>query len=411
MNVEKRLAEELERMASGLPAPETSLSGLTRAGRSERRRRSSLAVVGGAAITAAAVFATAWWGGLSHQTPQPADHGSRPPVSTTATSLDDLPLGDATVVPWWQDGKLHVDGTVIATPLRQIAFRGGTTVVGRSGSEDASWFLVRDGNLHPLVSSSTPPAPVVSADGAIMAWVEEEHSTKLSRLTSRVDYRIVAYDVGSERVTGTLARTETVQCCDAGGVLTVVGVDLDGRVLVNSLGVETFIWTPGGAVSPISAAIAPAVQPDTWPLGLMWHGQGTGSDNDAGHYGTVGPDGMVHPVGVVPNGATGLWSTDGSRYVYPGTADGAAPPKEPLEHLWVVDTGSQRRTALELPAEAQFSPVAWESANVVLLQARQQQAGALHVPDGRLMSLVRCRADTGGCERVATGPTGNAVLP
>jgi hypothetical protein len=35
-------------------------------------------------------------------------------------------------VPWSSGGALHVSGRTIPTPMRQVVFRGGTTIVGRA---------------------------------------------------------------------------------------------------------------------------------------------------------------------------------------------------------------------------------------------------------------------------------------
>lgn len=414
MSVEEQLRLELETVARSLSSqPEVSVPGLERAGRRERiRGRATLAGAAAAAAVVVSLSVALLTSGVlrSESGPDPAPPAPSP-SRTEAPSLADLPEGPPTSVPWWKAGVLHVDGAQIPTPLKVLVFRGGTTVIGRSSVDSgASWFLVSDGELVPLVASQSPVVPEVSPDGSRVVWVEETARQRLGTYRSRVSYRVVAYDVAARQQVDALERTEVVECCDASGSLVVLGIDDAGRVLMTSLGRATALWTPGGGYLELRGPEAELLMGDMWPRGVSWQEQGHGIMDLFGGYGTVADDGTVRQVGTMPDDQRGRWSDDGAAYAYPGNVDGEAPAKDVLDHVWVQRIDAEKPVELRLPPEPSFEIVAWESADAVLLQARQPYGEPGDHEPG-LVGLVRCDASSGDCERVADSPNGRAVLP
>ncbi|MCW2764124.1 MAG: hypothetical protein JWO11_83 [Nocardioides sp.] len=413
MSIEEELRIELETVARALPSqPVVSVPGLERAGRRERTRvRATLVSVAAAAAVVVAVTGASVLGRGSGPDPAPPGPAPSGPQHGEPATLEDLPVGPSTGVPWRQGGVWHVDGTEIATPLKTVVFRGGTTLVGRSAADGASWSLVRDGQLVPLVESPWPLVPKVSPDGSRIAWVQEEGSHQLGTYRSRVHYRVVAFDVAGQREVGALDRTQLVECCDAGGSLTLLGLNANGRVLFGSMGGDPVLWEPGDGETVLRGREADLLVGDMWPGGITWQEEGGAGIMDVvGAYGTVGTDGTVHRVGTMPDDQLGRWSGDGSAYVYPGTSEGDSPSKVRLDHLWVKRIDAQEPVELRLPSAPSFQVVAWESADVVLIEARQPYGEPGDYEPG-LVGLVRCDASSGDCERVADGPTGGATVP
>ena len=65
----------------------------------------------------------------------PAQAGYTPvPYDPLPTSYDQLPLGPATTLAWWQASTLHAGGTTMPTRLHELAARAGTTVIGSGWS-------------------------------------------------------------------------------------------------------------------------------------------------------------------------------------------------------------------------------------------------------------------------------------
>src|SRR5262245_61031643 len=60
--------------------------------------------------------------------------------SDTAASTSPEPVAEV-AVPWWDEGVLHADGAEIETSARELAFGGGTTLVGRSSIDGSRWWL------------------------------------------------------------------------------------------------------------------------------------------------------------------------------------------------------------------------------------------------------------------------------
>jgi hypothetical protein len=388
------------------------------------RTRTAIAVYAAAAVLVAGAGAIAYERSRDDSPAQAAGAAAstatspEPTPTTTRRTvwIEDLPVGAPTRVPWWQHGRLHFGQQTIATPLRTLVYRGGTTIVGRSGIDGAAWYLVVHSRLRPLVTSDAPLMPVVSSDGARVAWVEEVGSTRRGRYARDVDYNVVEYDVDARRVIGTLDRGQRVQCCDAGGSLAILGIDLDGRVLVTSLGRATIAWKPGHGPVPITGHGSNRLDGNAWPGGVTWQGQGPTMFDLRAEYGEIDARGVIRRVGEMPTDQTGAWSPDGSRYAYPGIADGSSPGKVPLRRLWVRTTTSDDPVELQIPtrptgpAAPSFNVIAWESDSALIVEARQAYGRKGEYPPG-LIGLLRCDAVDGRCERVAGSPSGDAVLP
>ena len=256
-----------------------------------------------------------------------------------------------TTVPWWQDGVLHVAGAEIPTPLREIVYAGGTTLVGAADAEASRWSLVRDGRLAPLVRARTRVDPVLSDDGSRIAWVRDTHSRQVAEQVYVVMSRVVAYDVATGRRAGPWSTHHRVQCCDAVGQLFVEEVVGDGSVVLARAYLGRMRWVPGADPVPLPGR-------GTWP----------GSR-----------DGLTSPDG----GAVALLATD----------DGSRPPKEPRTVPWVRGHGRPVR----LDAQAGARIVAWEDdAHVVLAS-------------GHPVRFLRCTAATGACEQTADRPAAGRV--
>lgn len=331
-----------------------------------------------------------------------------PTTSPTAPAqplaLADLPVGEAAEVPWWQHGVLHVGAATIETTYRDLVFGAGTTLVGRGDFERGSrWFLVDGTDLVPLMTSPGLVRPVISADGASLAWSDPVDATTR---------HLVAYDVGTHRELGAHDVDVHPVCCDGGGELMVHGIGLDGRVVYSALGAATHLWTPGGTTVELTGVDPNLLDGELWPGGVMWQVHGADIFTSLGGYGTVAASGALTKVGRVETDQLGTWSPDGTAYAYPGGADGTSPVKEPLPDVWVdhIDTGEHTR--LLLPPDRRFEIVAWESADRLVLQTRN--AFGEPAPDGEphgLVALVRCDTTTGACERTGDGPQGNPRLP
>jgi hypothetical protein len=376
-----------------------------------RRRRSAALAVAAAVVIAVAVSATVIAPRSGDKSPSRADAPPSQPVAHTRPALAELPIGEPTAYPWWDDGVLHVGTTTIATPMRRILSRGGTTVVGRRvGSAGAAWYLVDGDQLRPLASSRFPLDPVISPDGSTIAWADQLGYREQSRLTGRARYRVVVYDTARRRRIGTLNRTEHVVCCDAGGSLFILGITLDRQVLMTSLGRATFAWVPGQAPVRLRGRRGAQVESGGWPQGVTWQGGGY-LFYLPGRYGTIDRRGRIHPVGTMPIDQLGVWSAEGTAFAYPGIGDGSSPMKQPLHHQWVRTIDSKDAVELRVPARPYSSILAWESADEVIVELRQPYGHpAAAFRPGRV-ALLRCSAVSGDCERIADGPTRNAVLP
>ena len=313
-----------------------------------------------------------------------------PETTTSSAAATARALGPPAAIAWWWSGRLHVPaGRTIRTPLHEVVSRGGTTLVGRSGEGGSRWRLVRGHRLVTLVRSAQSVDPVLSADGRHLAWTTERTLRTLDRYRSDRAFTTTAYDVRAGRPVGAAVLRSRVQCCDQGGVISVLTVDNDGTVLLERDYRQLWAWRPGHAPVALHGPVARfAATPDNqWPGGITWFGTGDGAGPAAS--GRVARSGEVVRVGAPGQAILGLWSPDGAAYVF-------RPFAKEQRSRWVVWSGG-RRVRLQVPRRAQL--VAWESADSVVLRR------------GRRPSvLIRCDAGTGACEQ-AGRPLAHAVLP
>ena len=361
------------------------------------KRRTAL----GAAITALVAVVVTIAVMLSDE-PSPPTRLAVATPSTPPASLDDLPVGLATSVPWWQHGMLHVGEAHIRTQLRIVLFANGTTVVGRAHVERGSaWFVVRGSSLEPLVTSPGLVTPEVSDDGRTIVWADPVAEDRR---------RISAYDVTSGTVIGSIEAPVQVTCCDQGGELVMNGVTTDGRVVWSTPWSAVFVWRPGEPDAVKLDLTFRHVSLENWPGGLMWQGESASTYLHHGVLATVSELGAVRRVGKVPTDQNGQWSPDGTSYAYAGQADGRSLAKAALDNIWVQDVATGERLRLDLPTELPFSLVAWESRTTAILGTWLPFDGVDDKHAG-LQALARCDTGTGSCERVPGTPTGVPVLP
>jgi hypothetical protein len=316
--------------------------------------------------------------------PQPTN---TPPVTTTTD-----PTGAPPQVPWWSQGVLHVSEGTIPTRMRQVVARGGTTVIGRATSHGSTWRILRGDGLTDLYATrSLGSRPVLSANGRYAAWVTSVDTRRINDFEADTTFAVTAYDVGRGRVTGTTQLDSHTYCCDGGGVIDVVGVDAGGSVVLARYSDAAWIWRPGFDPVRLSGDVRTGAVAgnDAWPGGVSWT-VGDASDDPAA-FGRVGPDGVVTRVGRVPQSQDGLWSPDGSSYVY-------APAVKERRVRPVVWSGGHRQ-ALHAPRGA--APVAWESRGRVVLVVGNLDHS---------IRLVRCWAGDGRCEQ-AGPPLRHAEVP
>jgi lysozyme family protein len=345
-------------------------------------------------IAAVAVLTTACGGG-----DQPSPRAASTPATTTPSSSapTSRPVGSPTTLPWWSAGRLHVEGGVIATPLRQIVTAGGTTIVGRTTDTRSSWQILRGDRLVPLVARSQGGVtPVVSADGLHVAWTTSRTLRRLDRYRRVELATVTAYDVSSgHRVASTDLRSRT-QCCDQGGVIGVLAVANDGSVLVHRNDDLSWVWRPGRDPVPVrqQARLRGVVGGGQWPGGVTWLTTDDGAGPAA--YGRIDRSGALVRLGGLPQAFGGLWSPDGRRFAF-------QPFGRPRGHPPLVWSDGGLRP-LQIRHAARI--VGWESPRrVVYLAGVRGHRSPTHPA-----ILIRCDAGTGACEQ-AGPPIPRAVLP
>jgi hypothetical protein len=320
-----------------------------------------------------------------------------PPASsaTTTAPTETAPrVGFPPRLTWWSHGRLHVEEGVIRTPMRQVVARGGTTIVGRSTDHGSHWMIPRELRLTDLFSTRTPGArPVLSANGLHAAWVTSVSAHRYDDLHADTAFTVTAYDVGRGHMTGATVLESRTECCDAGGVIAVAGVDNDGTVILARNADQAWAWRPGRDPVELTGAVRPEGLPgtDQWPGGVSW-AVGSSSAGPAA-FGRISASGAVTPVGRVPVSQEGLWSRDGTSYAY-------SPFRKRAQPRPVVWHDGQRQV---LRAPRGSSPVAWESPGRVLVVGASD-------PDTDPIRLWRCRVSDGRCEQ-AGRPLRHAILP
>jgi hypothetical protein len=265
--------------------------------------------------------------------------------------------------------------------MRQVVFRGGTTIVGRATRYGSRWLILRGDHLVDLYSTrSLGSHPVLSADGRYAAWATYVDERRYSDFEAETTFTVTAYDVDRGAVVGTTAMRSHTYCCDGGGRIDVAGVDNDGAVVLMRSSDRAWVWRPGGAPVPLSGAVRASrlAMNDPWPGGVSWT-IGNSSDDPAA-YGRVSTDGAVTRLGRVPQSQDGLWSPQAGAYVYS--------PAVKERQLRPVVWRDGRRQRLDAPKGAW--PLAWESERRVLLVDGDEDAS---------IRLVRCWVSDGRCEQ------------
>ncbi|GAA3548547.1 hypothetical protein [Nocardioides daeguensis] len=324
----------------------------------ERRTRRQVGVLGAAALAVAGVVASV----------QLLGHGGSEPSPAPAPPPHEATVG----VPYWSAGAVHVGEQRIATEHRTLRYAGGTTLVGTSPVTGRSqWFLVDGTALVPVVDTPYPTAATVSPDGAVVALVGQVAEDRRE---------LTLWDVAQRRPVAATDVAVRVECCDKSGELSVLGIDLDHRVLYVDR--RTMLWTPGRA--PVEVTGAPTgsfvAGSQQWPRGATHQQSGTLS----GVFGTVAPDGVFQRQGVVASDQVGLWSPDGASFVSP---DGHRMMAEGVDGRPSVD--------LPVPPGGRWTLVAWESPTTVLLDRSgpQDDDSGLH----RVTGLARCDVEAMSC--------------
>lgn len=371
MSLEDRLTAELGSRADRLGTPHVEVSGLERLGRRERRRRRTAWASAGAAVAAAVVI-----GGVAVLAQPDARTAPGPGPATDPPSQA---VEEPAALPYLLDGTLHLGERRIAVdPDWQLAFAGGTTLVGRQW--EGPWAVVEGERLVELPTGVTTPVGVIlSDDGTRAAWVND---------VDRTTQRVVLWDLvaGSE-----IDRVEVEVAPDFEGQLSLDGIDLLGRVTwTDNLLRDLTLWRPGS--DPVLVTGLPGAYQRAWPGGVV----------AGGRYGGISDDGVFTAVERVgdPDGARSLWSPDGTtRVSAPQT--GTTPVVLDLR----TDTVTQfPELGVRLSS---VSPRGWVSPTQVVLAGPLADSSS----GGDRQALVLCDVTTVLCEPVDEDVPVDAQLP
>jgi hypothetical protein len=165
-----------------------------------------------------------------------SDPPSALPPGTSATTTAARLVGPPPTIPWWRHAVLPVNGRPLRPPLSRIAFGGGTTLVGKVSDQGSTWRRVVGDRLVRFLSLRQATMPRVSANGAHVAWVTSHDVHRYNRFTTRTAFTVTSYDVRHGRRAGSTTLVSRATCCDAGGVVGVLGVNNDGAVVVYRMG-------------------------------------------------------------------------------------------------------------------------------------------------------------------------------
>ena len=319
----------------------------------------------------------------------PAEAGYKPvPYDPLPTSYDQLPLGPATTLAWWQAGTLHAGGTTIRTRLRELAARAGTTVIGSGWSypgRRSSAVVVRGGTtLVRLPIAGHIRGPEISADGHYIAWLDERE-TRIAEDRDRVRYRLVLYDAITYEVVADHRETRTVEREDGINSLSLISVANTGQVLFTRSAAGPYVLAPGRRPVKVKGHLPQLRDWDGWPLGITAFRSRAGSDR--GLFGTVSRRGRFHPVGTTSTGY-GKWSPfgDGFAFDIEGIFKNA---------YWVDRPGAGTSVQLGVPTDREsLHVVGWDGPGSVLLWDAESETS----------QFLRCDAATGACQRVEGGP-------
>ena len=316
-------------------------------------------------------------------------------------------VGPPLKIPYWADGELHLNGKAIvdvAQPIR-ILFRSPTIVVTPLTPDESpkAWWLVRerDGRhrLDRLPMTRQPQEPVLSADGRLIAWIDELDSRRVSLHSTDIDYRVSLYDVRRDRVVGSYQRTQRltqkVKCCDLVGRLFTSGVTNDGRVALSTSGGWPELWRAGS--DPVRLSRRVNIYPVQWPRGIMYIRDTGNLDEDAGAFARVGPRGRVRTLGWVRS-YDGLWNSNGTVYAFTSHDDRTVGIDR------IVD-GRRHSTLLDLPTyNARWSLAGWEDAEHIVVDRF-----LLYGKSYRL-KFARCHVVTATCQNVPDRPKDDTLV-
>ncbi len=320
----------------------------------------------------------------------PAEAGYTPmPYDPLPTSYEQLPLGPATTLAWWQANKLHAGGTTIRTRLHALAARAGTTVIGSGWSypgRRSTAVVVRGGTtLVRLPIAGHIRGPEISADGHYIAWLDEQARTRIAEDLDRVRYRLVLYDATTFRVVADHRETREVEREDGINGLSLLSVANTGQALFTRSSAGPYVLAPGRRPVKVKGHLTQLRDWDGWPLGITTFRRRGGSDR--GLFGTVSRRGRFHHVGTTSTGY-GKWSPTGDAFAY--DVEGVFQTT-----YWVDRPAAGTTVQLGLPTDRdQLSVLGWDGpASVLLWDA------AFEAPQ-----FLRCDAATGACQRVDGGP-------
>jgi hypothetical protein len=405
VKLEQLLTEELHAVAAEAVPPRLSSELLVRAGNREKARRRrqhlSLGALGLTAAAAAVIVASALVPRASDSSP-PAVGTPAPTVTaapTPAPSLDQMPEGPSAEVPYRQDGDLTIGTSHVETDLPELLFSGGTTLVGRATPVGSHWELVAGDRLLPTIDTSTQTTPVVSPDGALVAWAEPVRDGTA---------RLVLWDVMEHAEVAGID-----QEVEPGSALTVISIDSEGRVFYD-LGGTTYLWSATSPGTAVRGIVGDQIA-GGWPGGLMRVNREVAPATDSFTPGTVDDSGLWSPSEDRPLNAEpytfadSVWSPDGAYLAHSG--NGASDARPSGAQVWVVDQGQNALVRrMQLPPDVrQWAVLGWESAtSLVLVALDHPSAGAEHL---QARALIRCAADTGGCERTQPTVSGTITGP
>ena len=235
----------------------------------------------------------------------PAEAGYTPmPYDPLPTSYEQLPLGPATTLAWWQANKLHAGGTTIRTRLHALAARAGTTVIGSGWSypgRRSTAVVVRGGTtLVRLPIAGHIRGPEISADGHYIAWLDEQARTRIAEDLDRVRYRLVLYDATTFRVVADHRETREVEREDGINGLSLLSVANTGQALFTRSSAGPYVLAPGRRPVKVKGHLTQLRDWDGWPLGITTFRRRGGSDR--GLFGTVSRRGRFHHVGTTQHG-------------------------------------------------------------------------------------------------------------
>ncbi|WP_309647871.1 hypothetical protein [Nocardioides sp.] len=367
MSIEDRLAAELGSRADRLGTPHVEVSGLERLGRRERRRRRTAWASAGAAVAAAVVI-----GGVAVLAQPDARTAPGPDPATDPPSQV---VEEPGALPYLLDGTLHLgDRRIAVDPDWQIAFAGGTTLVGRQW--EGPWAVVEGDRLVGLPTGITTPVGVIlSDDGTLAAWVNT---------LGRTAQRVVLWDLVAD---AEIDRVEVEVEPDFRDQLSLTGIDLLGRVTWSTNVLENLtVWRPGS--EPVLVTGLPGFYQRAWPGGVV----------AGGRYGGIGDDGRFTVVGRVEdaNGSSSLWSPDGTTRVQVSGTSAVLLDLRQDAVIQFPDLGVRLSSV---------SPRGWVSPTQVVL------AGPLADSDDGQQALVLCDVTTVLCEPVDEDVPGDAQLP